>query len=472
MQDACGENGVLAVVASLFIYGMLLIASPAAAARNVILMIADGWGYQQVLAADYYQYGREGGASYEQFPVRMAMGTWAADGTRCELVKPTDSAASGTALATGHKTNIGAVGVAIDGTDLYNIIEVARDLGKSSGVVSSVPFSHATPATMVAHHADRGQYEAIANQMLQSSVDVMFGAGHPEYDPDGVRAITPDYRYVGGLDSWNALRSGTLSSADGPWTLVESRAAIEELAYGNAPLPSRVVGLAPVGTTLQQARAAGAPKLTAVPDLATLSIAALRVLNQNTDGFFLMVEAGAVDFAAHANQGDRMVEEMVDFNGAVDSVIAWIARNGGWENTALVVTGDHETGSLSVNGNNGIGTMPSLSWGTAGHTFQLIPLFAQGAGVERLSMGVVGSDPQHGDYTDNAIVGGVVHELLGGPPVSLAKYPLSGRHQAPQWHRVFDVLGNRLAPHTGITNGVGVRIEVEGGAAAPLLSLP
>lgn len=102
--------------------------------------------------------------------------------------------------------------------------------------------------------------------------------------------------------------------------------------------------------------------------------------------------------------------------------------------------------------------------------------FAQGAGVERLSVGVASSDPQYGDYTDNAVVGGVLHELLGGPPVSLAKFPLLGRTRplsgTPHWHRVFDVLGNRLARHNENSSGAGVRIEVEKGAVPHLLSLP
>lgn len=102
--------------------------------------------------------------------------------------------------------------------------------------------------------------------------------------------------------------------------------------------------------------------------------------------------------------------------------------------------------------------------------------FAQGAGVELLSVGVASSDPQYGDYTDNAVVGGVLHELLGGPPVSLVKFPLLGRTRplsgTPHLRRVFDVLGNRLARHKENSSGAGVHIEVEKGAAAHPLSLP
>ena len=88
------------------------------------------------------------------------------------------------------------------------------------------------------------------------------------------------------------------------------------------------------------------PLNTTVPGLATMTEGALNVLDNDEQGFFLMVEGGAIDWAAHANQTGRTIEEEIDFNKAVDAVIYWVQRNSNWSETVLIVTGDHETGTL------------------------------------------------------------------------------------------------------------------------------
>ena len=89
------------------------------------------------------------------------------------------------------------------------------------------------------------------------------------------------------------------------------------------------------------------PKIPIVPNLALMTKGALNVLDNDPDGFFLMVEGGAVDWANHANQLGRLIEEQNDFNDAVDVAIEWIKANGGWEKNLLIVTGDHECGYLT-----------------------------------------------------------------------------------------------------------------------------
>ena len=109
-----------------------------------------------------------------------------------------------------------------------------------------------------------------------------------------------------------------------------------------------------VYTTLQQARAGDGkadpfvvPLTTSVPTLAEMSRAALNVLDNDPDGFVMMIEGGAVDWAGHANQSGRLIEEQVDFDLAVDAVLAWVEANSNWGETLLIVTGDHETGYLT-----------------------------------------------------------------------------------------------------------------------------
>ena len=407
--------------------------------RNVILLIADGWSYNDILATGYYLAGRSGAQVYEQFPVRYAVSTYPAGGsydpvaawTDFDYVKqgPTDSAAAATALACGVKTSNGALGVDVAGQPLVNLLERAEAVGKSTGVVTSVPLSHATPAGFVAHQASRGSYETIAQEMLlRSAMDVIMGAGHPWYDDQGVRRTEGSFGYVGGEQTWQGLESGTAggdANGDGqadPWVLVQTRAQFQ--ALGQGPTPARVCGVAPVGETLQERRGGDAaaapcvvPLTSSVPTLAEMSAAALNVLDDNPRGLVLMIEGGAVDWAAHSNLSGRMIEELAGFGEAVQTVCDWVERHSTWEETLVVVTGDHETGDL--NGpdsgprwwaviNNGLGLLPSMIWCSGSHTNSLIPLFARGAGAERLADYADQTDPVRGPYLDNTEVAQVL----------------------------------------------------------------
>ncbi len=153
---------------------------------------------------------------------------------------------------------------------------------------------------------------------------------------------------------------------------------------------------------------------------------ALNVLDNDMDGFVLMIEGGAIDWASHANQTGRTIEEEMDFNEAVDAVIAWVQKNSNWGETLLIVTGDHETGDLwgpgsgIVNGtakfapivNNGKGNVPSVSWNSPEHTNQLIPLFVKGDASRFLRDYVRATDPIRGAYIDNTNLAESIFRVL------------------------------------------------------------
>jgi len=419
--------------------------------RNVILMICDGCGYNQIAAADLYENGSLHSESYDLFPVVVPMSTWSLSGNvydpqkakndpKWVLDKPTDSGASATAFATGTKTTNGKIGMDENGNALVNLTEKAIQAGKTAGVVSTMPFSHATPASFVAHNADRNDYEAIAKSMIyDSKVSVLIGAGNPLYDNDGKKTDSPQYGYVGGKDTWDALVAGTARNQDGTWTLIERKGAFDSLADGLGKIPERIVGVAEVYYTLQEARSGGnaatdtvgqIPLISTVPELSTMSSVALRVLAKDTAGFFLMIEGGAIDVAGHANFIARNIEEKMDFNRAVRTVIAWIEKNGGWKHNLLVITGDHETGyltgpkglyevapdSFAVDYdlvNRGKGKIPGYAWNTTNHTNQLVPLFANGKCSDVLRTTALGKDSKRGNYTDNSVVGKVLLQILG-----------------------------------------------------------
>jgi len=177
--------------------------------KNVIIMIADGGGFNHVNAASLYQYGCTSKQIYEKFPVSLAVSTYqvgqgydpddAWSFFNYVTAEYTDSSAAATAMASGIKSYDGAIGVSVDGSAVMNILERAEELGKATGVVTSVPFSHATPAGFVAHNPSRDNYAEIANEMIyHSPVDLIMGCGHPEYNSNGSPTTSRDYQYVGG----------------------------------------------------------------------------------------------------------------------------------------------------------------------------------------------------------------------------------------------------------------------------------
>lgn len=435
---------LLNIIALLLILVSFIIAAP----KNTIIMISDGCGYNQVDAASLYRYGEAGKFVFENFPVQFAMSTHSADGTEYDpdsawvsfefvLKKPTDSAASGTALACGEKTNNGRIAVDTEGNLLETVMQRSEKLGKMTGVVTSVPLSHATPASFVAHNESRHNYEAIAKEMFtESKIDVIMGCGNPYYDDDGNITKLLEFKYVGGRDTWRTLEDGELGGdADGdgepdPWTLIQERQEFQKLMNGETP--ARVVGIPEIRSTLQQGRSGNAdaapfevPLLETVPTLSEMTQAAINILSDDPDGFTLMIEGGAVDWAGHANQAGRIIEEELDFTDAVQAVVDWVEQNSTWEETLLIVTGDHETGYLTGPGsggdgeptwnpliNNGKGSLPGMEWHSGGHTNSLIPFYAKGEGSEIFAKYAKDEDPVRGKYIDNTHIARAFFKLV------------------------------------------------------------
>lgn len=411
--------------------------------KNIIFMISDGCGYNHIDAASIFQYGEIAGQIYEQFPVRYGMSTHPIDGVRYDpdsawsrsdyvRKKPTDSAASATAMATGVKTYNGAIGVDTAKINLKNIIEHLEQLGKATGIVTTVPFSHATPAAFVVHNEKRSHYVEIARDMiLNSTLEVLMGAGHPFYDSSGRLKSDSSFKFVGGKEVWLAMTNGTIETDadhDGisdPWTFIENREDFQQLMSGATP--RRVIGIPKVANTLQQQRDGDqnadpfiVPFIETVPTLEEMTKAALNILDNDPDGFFVMIEGGAVDWAGHDNQSGRMIEEEIDFNRAVEAVVNWVEQNGNWNETLVIVTADHETGYLTgLNSgiqpdgksvwnpieNRGKDVLPGMEWHSDGHTNSLVPFFAKGAGSELFHHYADEIDPIRGRYLDNAEVG-------------------------------------------------------------------
>jgi alkaline phosphatase len=410
--------------------------------KNVIIMIADGGGFNHYKSADYYNCGRSPCQPYEDFPVRLAMSTYPYGGSYdANLAWAsfdyhdkgfTDSAAAATAMATGVKTHNKTLGLDTDGRPILNLSERAKQLGKAAGVITTVFFDDATPAGFVIHNGARSNLTQIADDMVnKSSVDCIMGAGHPFYDYDGRQAQNPNYMYIG-EETWAALKNGLAGGSANPWTLVQTHAEFQALAKGKTP--NRVFGLVEVYDTTQQKRSGNVfadpyqvPFTQTVPTLAEMTNAALNVLDNDPNGFFIMIEGGAVDWTAHANESGRLVEEMDDFNKSIEAVIRWIDTSSNWNETLVIITADHETGHLTSSNlnsdsqhfnpavydiiSNGPGKLPAMEWHSKNHTNSLVPFFAKGACAEKFIETIDGNDPVRGLYIDNTDIANVIFSL-------------------------------------------------------------
>ncbi|MFN4244131.1 MAG: alkaline phosphatase [Tepidisphaerales bacterium] len=462
----------------------LAAAAHASLPKNIILMIPDGASWGTWDGASYYQYGTRFAQRYDQFPVKLGMTTfpmnfsttptndnlqrigydpakawdstpdvdpsgppsswqWSASNPNGEhpgndffegydYIKRNyvDSAAAGTALASGIKTYNNAINYDNFGRPVPFLTQFAKAAGKSTGVVSSVPYSHATPAVFGAQNINRNNYHAITRQMIdEGTLDVIMGGGHPLYDDNGQLRATPQYSWISNAD-YTRLTNGTANG----FSFIQTKAEFEALATA-ATVPSKVFGMAQVAATLQFNRSGTAMGNfnTNVPDLRTMSLGALNVLGRNANGFFVMIEGGAIDWANHANNTGRVIEETVDFNRAVDAVIDWVEANSNWNDTLLIVTTDHGNGmmmgpnsdTIPFQGvvNNGAGNLPSVRWHYGTHTNELVLFYAKGNGASLFFDLVDGVDSgfaqivgfNDGRYIDNTDVFRVMAQQIPEP---------------------------------------------------------
>lgn len=453
------------------------------ALKHVILFIGDGMSAETEVAASRYLYGRDDGLAWHDLPVKAYVATWdvnvynaharrarrppyargsfapflgydveangseprtgAKDGHRFAAGPSTDSASSATAMATGFKTDSGNIawlpGDPPDGAIPTIAEEIRARRGMSIGVVSTVPFNHATPAAFVSHNTSRSAYYSgykntqgmgIADEIVfETRPEVVIGGGHPSLD-------NPDFEPDKGAISESLYRSLQGSSE---YVFVERHAgedggrAIAEGAAAAAREGRKLFGLfggqggnfeTPVAED-----APGAPRVRPAteenPSLAEATSAALDVLHRDPDGFFLLVEQGDIDWANHDNDYRAMIGAVSDLDGAVRAALAFVGRPGDgvdWTNTLLVVTADHATGGLWLDPRRALGpgdlprqverlALPhesdrgtaagtslkspvysspfvypdeDVSFGTAGHTNELVNLTARGAAARYL----------------------------------------------------------------------------------------
>jgi len=307
--------------------------------RNVILMIGDGMGLEQVSCAWVLNHGK---LNLDNFPYTGLSRTWCADA----LI--TDSGAGGTALAAGQKTAENHVGTAADGSDLASILVKARGLGKKTGVSVVCHFADATPCDFCCHNEYRYNQEDLIADYLDCGVDYLTGGG------------TDWFTDVHRTDGRNILAE----MAEAGYTV-----ALTEDELMAAGLP--VIGvLAPDNLPVAKERG----------DLFRRNVArGLELLSQGDQGFVMMIEGSCIDDGLHENNLEKAMEEILDFDRTIGDVLEWAAADG---HTLVIVTADHATGAITLQDGDLEKGEIGVAFGNDSHNGIAVPIYAWGPGAD------------------------------------------------------------------------------------------
>ena len=321
--------------------------------KNVILMIGDGMGPQQISLAYYYaKYAKNSPYQNEQLMLHQLMNRCNVGllSTNAYQSIVADSASSATQMALGVESRSEMIGLDADGNPQKSVLELAKEKGMSTGLVSDTRLTHATPASFNAHVMHRSQENDIALQMVEGSADIMLSGGYRHFLPRTVsQPGTRTHRYwKSRLPLGYKLTSKRTDDLDLA-RHAESRGY--ELALTKSELDActgdKVLGLfapsgMPDGIAMKQARLDPDRE---TPTLQEMTMHAVNRLAKNPNGFFLMIEGGQIDWAAHANDAGTMLHQMLDFDESVKAVYEWAKDR---QDTVVIVTADHETGAFGL----------------------------------------------------------------------------------------------------------------------------
>ena len=305
---------------------------PAGEIKNVIFMIGDGMGVEQVSCGWVLNGGH---LNLDNFKVAGYSRTYAVD----KLI--TDSSAGGTGLACGKKTNYGYIGIDADKNPMKSLLHLAQEKGMKTGVAVTCRINDATPADFVCHSPDRHEEAHIAAQFVGSGVDFLSGGGRQFWEnrEDG-RDLIKEMKGLG-------------------YTFVEDLEGLKKVKNGP------VLGLfAPLDMD---------PVLDRGPVLEECAKKAIEVLD-NEKGFFLMIEGSQIDDWAHRHKVGHMAEELFEFDRIIGEVLKFAEKDG---HTLVVVTADHATGGLTLIKGSLEEREVKVHFSTKGHNGIVVPVGVQ-----------------------------------------------------------------------------------------------
>lgn len=352
-------------------------------AKYVFLFIGDGMGFSHVAATESYisyKAGKLGGEqlTFTQFPVHGSATNHSANR------RVTDSAASGTAIACGVKTNNGSVGVDEEGVSVRSISEILQDRGYDIGIISSVPVNHATPASFYAHNVNRGAYYDIMMEIPKSGFDFFAGAGMLGYfGRNKDQESSAAWLEKNGINVCFNREEAKEAISNGDRILVCQ-------PYNEEREPSNydAGGIMPEGHILLSE---------------TMEMALERLTDDSP--FFIMCEGGEIDWAAHANKTMPTIQDILAFDDAISVAYDFYLEHP--KETLIIVTADHATGGISFSEdpdwekiekawvdagysntldskeNRKLNNESKVGWTTGGHTGEAVPVYAIGKGAER-----------------------------------------------------------------------------------------
>ena len=304
----------------LFTILLLFIAIIASATKPkyVFYFIGDGMGPSHILGTELLIgetegiIGRPKPMCFTQFPYTAFVTTFSASNG------VTDSAASGTALATGHKTNNGYIGMLPDGTIVNSIAALSKEAGYAVGISTTVPINHATPSAFYAHQRSRNNYNEIAIELLSSDYD-FFAGGDPVYTESERKELYEKYNKKG-------------------YTITRG---FEDFGKKNKTAEKIILFQKEVATQIPYTIDRTEEDLT----LAQITEAGIEFLDKKSDkGFFFMIEGGKIDYASHSDDAATMMHEVSDFNSAIEKALEFYYKHP--DETLIIVTADHETGGI------------------------------------------------------------------------------------------------------------------------------
>jgi len=310
--------------------------------KNIIFLIGDGMGISHMYAGMT----RNHGTLYLEKCTHVGL-----QKTYSSNSYITDSAASGTAMSSGKKTKNGMIGMDPDSISIKTILEYSEDNGLATGLIATSSITHATPASFISHQVSRNMYEAIAADFLKTDIDLFIGGGSDHF-----------MKRKDSVDLTQELKNNGYKVL---FTL-EDILNVEEgkLAGFTAPVHNPYY---------KEGRGDMLPNATEK---------AITLLKKNTAGFFLMVEGSQIDWAAHANDQEKIIDEMLDFDRAIEKALSFAEING---ETLVVITADHETGGMGLNGGSIEEGTVNAAFTTGGHTGVMVPVYAYGPGAEKFT---------------------------------------------------------------------------------------
>ena len=307
---------IILSLAAFAVSAAALAAQAAKPVKYVFLFIGDGMSIPQRMTAEELARINTGkGLAINSMP-HQALTT-----TRSANSFLTDSAASGTAIACGSKTNNGMIGMDPKGGRLKSVAEVARDSGRKVGILTSVTLNHATPAAFYGHNRSRGNYYDLGLDLVESGFDFFGGGGIAECDNKKAKSYKGDIYEIAEGRGYTVVRKD-----------MKALAALK-------PGCGKVIATGADGALMYNLDAPDSPRI------ADFTKKAIELLD-NERGFFIMVEGGKIDWMCHANDAATVMAEVVDFDNAVKVALEFARKNP--RDTLVVVTGDHETGGLTM----------------------------------------------------------------------------------------------------------------------------